>query len=170
VQLFYGTSQAGPLDIINKDFFRGSSVDFAGLSTVAFGGALALSKTATVVSGPAAPVVGQPTTYDLQVTARNTSIYPIDGVRVTDTLPEGVSVVSATAPVGTVSRSGSSVTWSGFRLLPGESRPLVIRVTYTPTSADVGSRKVLNPGASGTATREDGVAVSAASNAVSSTP
>jgi hypothetical protein len=36
VQLFYGTSTAGNLSVINKDYMTGSSVNFTGLATIYF--------------------------------------------------------------------------------------------------------------------------------------
>jgi uncharacterized repeat protein (TIGR01451 family) len=169
VQLYYGTSTAANLDIINKDYFRtgDSAVTFGGLATIQLGGSLAVTKTATPVSGPNPPAPGQTSTYDLAVTATDWSMYDLTGVQVVDTLPADVQLVSQTATVGTVSVSGQQVTWSGFGLGAGMNATLTMRVSITPTNAAVGSAVLLNAGATGTAMRGDGVAVNDTSNSVS---
>jgi uncharacterized repeat protein (TIGR01451 family) len=168
VQLFYGTSQAGNLDVINKDFFRGSSVDFTGLATIQFGGGFGVAKTSTSVSGPNPPVVNQTSVYDLVVTASNTGLYQVNAVSVSDPIPAGVAIVSVSATAGTASSAGQNVTWSGFNLQAGGSQSMTIRVSTTPTSSQIGAPVVLNPGANATGTRAvDGLPQSATSNAVS---
>ncbi|HUP69124.1 MAG TPA: hypothetical protein VM142_04840 [Acidimicrobiales bacterium] len=157
VQLFFGTSQANELDVINKDYFTGTGLNFTVVPPISFGGTLDLTKTATAVSGPNPPVLGQTTTYDLVVTAKNPSAYALSGVSVTDTLPDWVAIQSPlTASVDTASATGQTVTWSGFGLVAGASETLTIPVSVTPTATDVGSAMLLNPGASGTATRVAG--------------
>ncbi|MDX6199719.1 MAG: large repetitive protein [Actinomycetota bacterium] len=170
VQLYYGTSTAANLDVINKDLFRtgDSSVTFGGLATIQLGGSLALTKTATPVSGPNPPAPGQTSTYDLAVTATDWSMYDLSSVSVVDTLPAGVQLVSQTSPVGTIAVAGQQVSWSGFGLGAGMSATLTMRVSITPGNSAVGSPVLLNSGASGTALRGDGVNVSASSNSVSS--
>lgn len=156
VQLFFGTSQANELDVINKDFFTGTGLNFTVVPPISFGGTLDVTKTATAVSGPNPPVLGQTTTYDLVVTAKNPSAYALSGVSVTDTLPTDVAIQSVTVSAGTGVQSDQTVTWDGFGLVAGASETLTIRVTVTPASADVGAAMLLNPGASGTATRVAG--------------
>jgi hypothetical protein len=56
VQIFFGTSQAANLTVINKDFMTGNSVDFGGGSTIVF------VPPAVVAQPPAAPAAGSPTT------------------------------------------------------------------------------------------------------------
>ncbi|MCU1448853.1 MAG: thrombospondin, partial [Acidimicrobiales bacterium] len=168
VQLFYGTSQAGNLDVINKDFFRGDSVDFTGLATIQFGGGFGVAKTSTPVSGPNPPVVNQASVYDLKVTASNTGLYQVNAVSVSDPIPAGVEIVSVSATAGTASAAGQNVTWSGFNLQAGGSQSMTIRVSTTPTSSQIGTPVVLNPGAAATGSRAvDGLPQSATSNAVS---
>lgn len=156
VQIFFGTSQANELDVINKDFFTGTGLNFTVVPPISFGGTLDVTKTATALSGPNPPVLGQTTTYDLVVTAKNPSAYALSDVSVTDTLPAGVAIQSLTASAGTVSATGQDLLWNGFGLVAGASRTLTIRVSVTPASANVGSPMLLNPGASGTATRVAG--------------
>ena len=170
VQLYYGTSAAANLDVINKDYFRtgDSSVSFAGLATIQLGGTLGLSKALTHVSGPQPPAPGQTTSYDLVITARDSSMYALSDVDVTDEVPSHATLVSATTTTGTATVSGGQVHWSGFGLAAGTTATLTLRVSVTPTNSDVGSALLLNAGATGTALRGDGVAVSATSNSLSS--
>ena len=169
VQLYYGTSAAANLDVINKDYFRtgDSSVNFAGLATIQLGGTLGLSKTVAHVSGPQPPAPGQTTVYDLTITAHDSSMYAVSDLEIADDLPSHVTLVSTSASAGTVAVSGQHVDWSGFGLAAGTSATLTMRVSVSPTNSDVGTALLLNTGATGTALRGDGVAVSATSNSLS---
>src|SRR5207302_2420125 len=82
--------------------------------------------------------------------------------------PAGVNVVSVSASAGTASAVGQNVAWSGFNLQAGGSQTMTVRVSTTPTSAQLGAPVVLNPGATATGVRAvDSLPQSASSNAVS---
>ncbi|MEX2394754.1 MAG: Ig-like domain-containing protein, partial [Actinomycetota bacterium] len=170
VQLFYGTSQAANLDVINKDYFRGDAVDFAGLATIQLAGTLGVTKSSSVVSGPNPPQTTQMTTYDLAVTVTNPSPAVMTDVEVIDVVPDNVTIVSVTAPVGAIDQAGQTVTWNGFSLAVGETRMMSVRVSVTPTGDDHGDALLLNPGADVTASRAGADQVSASSQPVSSSP
>jgi hypothetical protein len=172
LQLFYGSSQAANLSVINKDFMIGNAVSFTGLATTTLGpGALDMAKSSALVSGPNPPQVGITSTYDLTLTATNTGGNTIGSITVTDTFPANVTIVSQSTTSGTISRSGQVVTWQPLDLAPGLSATATIRVSITPTNADYGSMVTLNPGASGTATdTSTGGSTSDTSNAISVGP
>lgn len=150
VQLFYGTSQAANLTVINKDFMTGSAVSFAAAAPVTLQEAvLDLSKTYSHVSGPNPPSVGQTSTYDLIITASNAGTNPLQGAAVTDTIPANVSIVSTSTASGTISRAGQVVTWNAASIAPGGNATATIRVSATPQGPDAGTNMTLNPGAAG---------------------
>lgn len=162
ISLNYGTSAAANLDVINKDAFDGMPGP-----AVSPTGALSLTKTVSVVTGPNPPVVGQTTTYDLVVTASNPNAFTMSNISVTDTLPGNVVILTTTASTGTAGAVGQVVSWSGFSLAPFASATLTIRVNHTPVAQDVGSAVLLNPGASATGTRPDATTATAQSGSVS---
>ncbi|MDQ1679442.1 MAG: large repetitive protein, partial [Frankiaceae bacterium] len=146
VQLYYGSSAAANLAVINKDYFTGTgtTVDFTGLSTVSFGptSATLTSGTPTTVPSGATLVSGTATTYDVALTAANPSGNDISGATVTTILPANVTLSS---PPAGVTVSGSTVTWTIGSLLGGASASKTLRLTITPTQAQVGSTaKLLN--------------------------
>lgn len=151
IQLFYGTSQAANLTVINKDFMTGSSVDFTQAATATLQEAvLDLTKTSTVVAGPNPPSVGQTTTYDLVISATNTGANPLQGAVVTDTLPSYATIISTSTTSGSISSSGQLVTWDPASITPGGTETATIRVSVRPDGSDAGSNLTLNAGATGT--------------------
>lgn len=151
VQLFYGTSAAGNLSVINKDLMSGSSVTFTGLGTIRFQMAtLSLAKTYTVVSGPNPPITNQTTTYDLTLTASNIGANGLQSISIIDTFPSYVTLVSVSTASGSISSVNRNVSWTPAMLLSGSSSTATIRVSVSPTSANYGQTLLLNPGASGT--------------------
>ncbi len=99
---------------------------------------LALTKTATPVSDPAYP--GDPLTYTLGV--QNTGPNAADGVRVTDTLPAGVTFDSATASQGSCLQASGVVSCILGTLANGAGASITIKV---------------RPGAAGTITNQASV-------------
>jgi LPXTG-motif cell wall-anchored protein len=151
VQLFYGSSQAANLTVINKDFMTGSAVDFTQVATVILQEAsLSLAKTSAVVSGPNPPAVGQTTTYDLTLAASNSGANPLAATVITDTIPSFATIVSTSSASGSISATGQLVTWQPANIGPGGTVTATIRVSIDPARSDAGSNLTLNPGASGT--------------------
>jgi uncharacterized repeat protein (TIGR01451 family) len=157
LQLFFGTSQANNRSVINKDYMTGDAIDFTGLSVVDLTGAqrrgvLDLDVTLVPVSGPQPPESNQTTVYELRLTARNTGDASLADVTVTDTLPAGVTVVSASTDAGTITTSGQRVTWDVGSVVADGAASAVVRVSVTPTSTQAGQTLTLSPGADGAAT------------------
>ncbi len=143
VKLYYGSSQAANLAVINKDFMLGtaSSVDFSGLSTVSFTPAgAAVTRTASYVSGAQPPRAGSTTRYSVELTAANPGGAQLTSTQVTAQLPSAVTYVSA-APLPsnvTVSPSGL-VTWTVGTLAAFETQNKTLTLDLTPTTGMVGS-------------------------------
>lgn len=162
IQLFFGTSQAANLAVINKDYMEGSAVSFANLSTVNLQPAsVALASSATPTSGPNPPAVGIESQYQVSVTASNPGGSELTSASVSIPLGSGVTASSFTPSVGSVSGSGP-YTWTIGTLAPGQSVTLTFTVAVTPAGGDVGAAMTLvaAQGATGTdapaaATRTD---------------
>ncbi|MEA2461273.1 MAG: hypothetical protein QOH90_1450, partial [Actinomycetota bacterium] len=151
VQLFYGTSQAANLTVINKDFMIGGSVSFAqGATIILQEAALDLTKTSSVVSGPNPPSVGQTTVYDLVIAAKNLGANPLQGAAISDTIPAFATIVSTSTGSGTISRNGQVINWSPATIAPGASVTATVRISVTPGNGAAGTNLTLNTGASGT--------------------
>ncbi|MCW2621476.1 MAG: hypothetical protein JWL64_1078, partial [Frankiales bacterium] len=144
VQLFYGSSAAANLAIINKDFFNGTgtTVDFTGLSTVSFGAPAATlaSGPATYASGPNPPRSGVSTTYTAVLTARNTAGVDLNGTAVTATLPGNVTLVS---PPAGVALTGSTLSWAIGTLYGGATATTSVQLAVVPSQAQVGTTAAL---------------------------
>ncbi|NTU80090.1 MAG: DUF11 domain-containing protein [Chloroflexales bacterium] len=86
-------------------------------------------------SGPATAAAGQSFSYTL--VARNRSAAPADGVVVADSLPAGLSYVSAIPAPS--SRSGQSLTWALGTMAGNASQSIVVNVraatSFTPAAA-----------------------------------
>ncbi len=173
VKLFYGSSTAANLAVINKDYMTGSSVSFAGLATITMGPAhLDVSKTRTTVSGPNPPEVGETTVYDLTLSVRNDGGNTASSVVATDTIPAGVTIESMSTATGSISRSGQDVTWNiGSLPAGGPAVTATVRVSVAPLNADWNTTLSLNPGASFSATDAgDGRSVGASTGSLSAGP
>lgn len=68
--------------------------------------------------------------YTLEVINHHATqaVVPADGARVTDTLPAGLTFVSASGPVGTCSNTGSTVTCTAPNLAAGATTAFTLRV------------------------------------------
>ncbi|HWC13905.1 MAG TPA: Ig-like domain-containing protein, partial [Actinomycetota bacterium] len=161
VRAFYGTSAAANIAVINKDYMSGTSTSFTGLRTVKLSEAkLGLSKTSTSVSGPNPPKPGQTSVYDMTLKAANEGGNPMSNINISDTIPSGVRLISATTTTGggTISSSPSSlpadgpatITWQPATIDIGGSATSTIRVSVTPTVTQRGTSITINPGAKGT--------------------
>jgi uncharacterized repeat protein (TIGR01451 family) len=110
----------------------GKDYTFVGNSTSTPVGSIAdlsIAKT----SDPAAQTAGSAVTYRL--TATNAGPNDATGVVVTDTLPPGVTVTSATGPAGTsCSTSGRVVTCTTDTLANGDTLPIALAVTIDPST------------------------------------
>ena len=173
IQLFAGSSQAANLSVINKDFMVGSALDYTGLATVTLSEAnLSLVKSEVVVAGPNPPQVGQTTTYDISIEALNTGLNSLTAVAIADSVPAGVTITGVSeSSGGTISFTGSDITWNPSELDPGVPETAIVTVTVTPTAADVGNTILLNDGATGSGTDSfTGSSASDTSNIVSTAP
>ena len=133
VQLFYGSSAAANLATINKDFMTGGAVSFDDVGTISLQpAALTAGSSAVVASGPDPAVVGEATTYTITLTLANTGGGDLTGATAGATLPAGVTYVSGP---GSVSVTGSALTWTAGTLLPGETETVEITVSLTPSAA-----------------------------------
>lgn len=162
----YGSSAAANLTTINKDFMESTATGSTPCTNCAVikPDVAKLELTAVqnaVVSGANPPVAGLPTVYDVKLTATNPGLNILQGINVSDALPAGVSLVQATTSQGTISTSGSTVSWSPPDLAIGQSASATVRLSLTPTSAQIGQMVVIDAGATGSGT-------DAATNAVSS--
>lgn len=178
IRIFYGTSVSNNVQVINKDHMMGSDVCFSGCAggdpaTVTLSQAkLGLStSTAEHKSGPNPPEAGTATVYDLTLTATNSGGNPLNNISITDAIPAGVTLVSATSASGTISTSGQNMTWTPANLAIGASATATIKVSVTPTAGQVGNTVTLSSGASGSGVDANtGTATNATSNAVTVGP
>lgn len=139
IQMFFGSSQAANLAVINKDYMEGSAVSFANLATVSMQPAsVTLSSSAAAQTGPTPPAVGVPTTYRVTVTASNPGGSILTSTAVSIPLGSGVTLNSSTPEVGTISGSGT-LTWTIGSLNPGQTVSAVLDITVTPGAGDVGN-------------------------------
>lgn len=95
---------------------------------------LSISKTVSNTT----PAAGARDTY--QVRVANKGPDEATGVVVTDPLPGGESLVSATSGVGSVSNAGSTLTWHVGTLGAGKSAVLNVVVTVTASSGELVNR------------------------------
>jgi len=91
---------------------------------------LSIAKTGS----PATAIPGQSLTYTL--TVENDGPSDATGVQVVDTLPAGVTFVSATSSQGTVSGSGSTVTADLGTLADGGQATITVLVNVADTASD----------------------------------
>jgi uncharacterized repeat protein (TIGR01451 family) len=85
--------------------------------------------------------IGDSVTYTLTVT--NGGTFPATGVILTDALPAGTTLISATPSEGTAARSGGAVTASLGGLDPGTSATLTIVVRANAAGSAVNTAKVV---------------------------
>jgi hypothetical protein len=169
VRLFFGSSAAANLATINKDYMTGGAVSFANLGTVTLSPPnLALTESKSLVSGPNPPQSGSTSTYDITVTAHNTGGSSLLAPSISVVIPAGTTLVSQSSATGTIGAVGSTVTWTpGTMLGGGATISATIRVSVTPTGADVGSMLTLANAASGSGS--DGVGTITGTGAVAQT-
>jgi uncharacterized repeat protein (TIGR01451 family) len=86
----------------------------------------------TKLDNPDPVVAGQQLTYTLEVS--NLGASQATGVTVIDTLPPGVSFVSATTTQGTTSHAGGIVTVNLGDMAPGQMETVTILVAVAPTA------------------------------------
>lgn len=151
IRAFYGTSAAANIAVINKDYMSGDATSFEGLRTTTLNEAtLSLSKSSTLVSGTNPPKATKTSVYDLTLTASNTGSNPMTNVTITDSIPSGVTLVSQSTSSGSITASGSALSWTPATPIGiGESVTGKIRVSVTPTAAQRGTNITLNDGATG---------------------
>ena len=152
VRLFFGSSAAANLATINKDYMTGSAVSFANLGTVVLSSpTLTLTESKALVSGPNPPQATATSVYDITVTAENDGGSNLYSTSIVVTIPAGVSIVTTSTATGSIGAVGQSVTWSPGTLTGGAATvSATIRVSVTPSGADVGSTLTLANAAAGT--------------------
>ena len=146
VKIYYGSSAAANLAVINKDFMAGvvgQNADFSNLEQVTFAPtSAAVSAAASYVSGPNPPAASTPaatTRYTVALTAQNPGGGDLTSGVVTATLPPGISWVSGSTATGSVSHTGSTVTWNVGTLGPLASATATLTLDLTPTQPMVGA-------------------------------
>lgn len=112
-----------------------------------------------VVSGPNPPLVGQTTTFEIEIEVTNTGYDNGVEVVVNDAIPSGVNfegIVSTSHGTATYNSTTGELIWNIGNLLGktssppnGESALLRFQVSVTPTAAQDGTNIQLNEGASG---------------------
>ena len=151
IKLFYGSSAAANLSVINKDFMTGSAVNFANLSTVSFSPAsLAVSAGAVIASGSNPPTEGATSSYSVTVSASNPGGGALSNAAVTIPVPSGVTVTSPSTGVGSI--TGSPLVWTIGSLLPGQTVTATFTASVTPSAGDVGANYTLVSAQSGSGT------------------
>jgi uncharacterized repeat protein (TIGR02543 family)/LPXTG-motif cell wall-anchored protein len=153
IKMYYGSSAAANLAVINKDFMAGdvTAVDFSNLATVSLSpAALTVSSSAVIASGNNPPAVGQASSYTVTVTATNPGGGDLSAASVTIPVPAGVTVTSPATATGTI--SGSPLVWNIGTMLPGASVTATFTATVTPSPGDVGMTMTLVSVQSGTGT------------------
>ena len=153
----YGSSAAANLTTINKDFMESTATGSTPCTNCASimpdtAKLLLASTLVSTVSGSNPPVSGQATTYDLQIKATNPGLNILQGSVVTDAVPAGATLVSATPAAGTTAVAGSTVTWTLPDLAIGQSSTLTLRVSVDPSTAQIGQAVPLDAGATGSGT------------------
>jgi hypothetical protein len=147
VQLYYGSSAANNLAVINKDFMTGpvNAIDFTGLSTVVLGApSVSLgSGPATFAAGVNPPRNGSTSDYDITLTAKDPSGVDIDNGVVSAPLPANVSVVSAGTASGTISSTSSAITWNVGTMLADTTKTATVRVRIDPSPGQVNTTATL---------------------------
>ncbi len=123
-QVAYGVNSRG--QIAGQGVSGGLTVGFL-LTPIPPTADLAVTQSAAPSPGTA----GQPLTYT--VTVANSGPNDAPAVTVTDTLPAGVSAVSASGSQGTAALNGSTVSWSAGTVKSGARATLTL--TLTPGSA-----------------------------------
>src|SRR5207247_10148515 len=86
-------------------------------------------------TGPVTATVSSPLTYS--IVARNNGPSPATGVTVSDTLPSGVSFVSASSSQGTCTSASGTVTCSVGNLASGASATITINATAPATAGTI---------------------------------
>jgi hypothetical protein len=97
------------------------------------------------------PTVGVKATCTIVETVSNPSGHPLAFSTVSNRLAPNVASGPPAAGKGTIGVSGHHVTWSGFRLAPGQTVRATIPVTFTPTPAQAGHHLVVSTGISANA-------------------
>jgi uncharacterized repeat protein (TIGR01451 family) len=113
---FFGTSQAGPLDNINKDFFLGKSVSFGAVSTPTTPVAPTMTQSTCVRFAPTTPSYVVPTT---------TGVVYSDGATV---LTQGATVPAVAGTTVTVTAAAAP----GYVLSPGATTSFPLVFTAAP--------------------------------------
>lgn len=145
IQIYFGTSQAANLAVINKDYMEGAatSVSFANLSTISLEPAdVTLSSSAESLTGPNPPAEGVTSRYKVTVTASNPGGSVLSNTVVTIPLGAGMTASELTTAAGSLAGTGP-LTWTIGSLLSGQSVTATFVLTFTPGTGSSGTQITL---------------------------
>ena len=135
------TEYSARVQTVHPDFDRTLSA-ISGNPPVVGANAPSIEASKTV-SEPANPAVGDRLTYTVSVAARATNVRPAFNVALTDVLPEGLKLISASGGgqhTGGTDVGGGKVTWPAVEIMqPGEkvTQTVVVEVVSFPASGSV---------------------------------